>query len=199
MSPEENPYRSPVATVLPNPNELASANRFRNGILTVVLGTGAGVLLGAVTNAINGIVYPWHFSNFAPPGTKELWRIAVVRGVEEGAVYGLVNSSIAAVALAYFQNSKQRPVSSWRVVLTGSALVMVAWLLGGLLAIAIPGLGLQPTPNFYYDISSGFWTTDRRWVLWSIRGAVWGSPFATFISCFWALRSKAVVTDSNLN
>jgi hypothetical protein len=121
---EDNPYSAPQAPLHPE--------KFSKSEIWQVLGTGIvlGSVLGAGTNALNGWIGPTYFA-FVFKSDRDLWLKAVIQGVFEAGLYGLLNAAIFEL-LANFWGRGIRSVAIVRKYLLGcAAAVLGFWLLGG--------------------------------------------------------------------
>ena len=120
----ENPYAAPQAPLRPE--------KFSKNEIWQVLGTGIvlGSALGAGTNALNGWIGPTYFA-FVFSTNNDLWMKAVIRGIFEAGMYGLLNAIIF-VLIANYWGRGIRSVAVVRKYLLGCAAVVLGfWLLGG--------------------------------------------------------------------
>ena len=171
---QENPYSAPQASL--------HQEKFSKSEVWQVLGTGLviGASLGAGTNAINGWVGPTYFT-YVLRWTENIWMNAVIQGVMEAGLYGLLNAAIF-VMIANFLGRGIRSVSHVRkYLLSCAAAVLVVWILGGLIGVFIaPHAARDPLYKGPFPVVA-FDDPGFCWTLGSLNLAIWASWPITFI------------------
>lgn len=183
---QDNPYRAPQTS-------LQNTGFSRGDIFRVVcLGIFIGGSLGALTNAVNGLIGPGHFVSIF--GWQEfIWLRIVFQGILEGSLYGLGNALIF-VGIA---NILGKGIPSVSIVsrdfLKIAAVVFCCWLIGGYLGWQHGMiLSLQQLPLRFFAFNPNWQSSGNAWVLGSIRLAIHCSPFVTLIfAIFFANRKLA--------
>jgi hypothetical protein len=144
-----------------------------------------------LTNSINGAIFPSHFARFrANFGVSSSWFASILQGGMEGAGNGLGNAVILVGVTAILPSRFRLTDKFPQIVAIATALVIVFWLLGGCAGLSVTPVRNCLPMNWTWDFLSGYWSPNKRWVLWSMRGSIWGSPLATFIAYAWIYRER---------
>lgn len=148
-----------------------------------------GVLMGAVTNAINGVVSPAYFSllfwDWKAQDDFELWRFTIEQGMLEGSVFGAVFSLILMFGIAFISKLRCPFRPGFIVLLKVMAFSLMFWIVGGfngaLLAQFLPqfsNLGLLFNPG------------EALRFAW-VAGSIWGVYIGSLLSTIGAFVSFA--------
>ncbi|MGF1512471.1 MAG: hypothetical protein ACFB5Z_02070 [Elainellaceae cyanobacterium] len=116
----------------------------------------AGILVtalaGALTNAVNGHISPLYFVNILGWGDMEqVPRAAIAQGIFEGAVVGLLLSTVFTVATGLISRFRCSAADGLRYLGYILATVLVAWGVGGAIAVGLARL----SPEFYQNTFRG--------------------------------------------
>lgn len=169
-----------------------------NPLLIVVATIGLGGVIGATTNAINGVISPHYFRKIMNwDDVEQVWRASVAQGIFEGLLYGILFAIIIAIVIG-FKTGGICPIrlmlNPWRMTLS---IIYGSWLAGGIIAIGLASLSPEFYRNTFYgvpDDRSGM--LGYAWVGGSIWGAEIGAVISAIISAFALSASLSEFTNS---
>ncbi len=135
-------------------------------------GLAVGVLLGALTNVVNGSVSPWYFAAVMGWEEREAPTRAIFQGMLEGAALGLIFGVVTAMSFAASTGFRGTAGLALRSLLTGTVVALACWAVGGACAV----LFVWAAPDLYratfYPVPPGVGPALRfAWV----GGSIWGA------------------------
>jgi hypothetical protein len=150
------------------------------------MGVAAGIVLGALTNAVNGRVSPEYFAAVMGWNPADVSYLAILQGMFEGGILGTMFGIVVAIAFAASAGVRGPLGLAVRALALAMVVVLVCWaafgVLGLLLAVADPRsvrsvlIGVPPDP-------SG--TQRYAWVGGSIWGGYTGTLVGAVVACAW--------------
>ena len=150
--------------------------------LVLIAGTTVmiGAFIGAVTNAVNGLVSPDYFRAIMRwHDVENIWRACVAQGVFEGLVFGVFFSVVFTAVVGIVTRVRCTFAFAARHMATIGVAVIVCWGLGGLIAM---GLALL-SPEFYRStfraVPEGF--APMLGYAW-VGGSIWGAEFGALLA-----------------
>lgn len=167
------------------------------GIAISAMGT--GVLVGAVTNAINGAVSPhyfrsvmgWHFV------IDDIWTASVAQGMLEGVLFGAGFATVFTLVLGVASKGEATLRFAGKYLLMAGVIALATWCIGGLLAMGFAAFSPEFYQNAFMGVPREFGEMLRfAWVggsIWGIYfGAVLGVVIVSIIaSVDWRRQSRA--------
>lgn len=172
---DTNPYaspQSPEGAASPFPAQMT----LKHIAGLVAIGTGGGMLLGGLTNMVNGAVSPGYFRDVMGwYDVRNIWLGSVGEGMLEGAIYGLVYSVVFSILISVVSN-RQCPFGvAVRYGLVTLALAAAMWVFGGTCGVAwVLTLPDHSPPAFFGYHTSWLSRVSYAWVRGSICGIVDG-------------------------
>lgn len=142
-----------------------------------------GTLIGASTNAINGVISPDYFRSIMRwDDVDDIWRAGVAQGIFEGLIYGLLFSLIFTLVVGVVSRARCSFTFALRYLLAIIAAIYVCWAVGGIIAMGLAAL----SPDFYrhtfVGVPDDFGLMMRyAWVGGSIWSAMFGGVLAAVI------------------
>jgi hypothetical protein len=173
----DDPARLDVPSPPADPIEMP-ARPFALGA-TAVTGIALCALVGAVTNAVNGLVSPRYFITVLRwDGVEDIWRAAIAQGIFEGVLFGLFFSLIFTTGTGIITEvSCPWPFALRHLVgIAGGACVF--WALGGLIAMLLATI----SPEFYRAAFFGVPNDFAAMIAYAfVGGSIWGVEFGAFV------------------
>lgn len=173
------------------PSLVSSSPSWKPAAAAFGLGLVGSMLIGAVTNAVNGRVAPLYFQ-VVLGWDGDVPSAAIGQGLMEGAVIGLILGGIVAALFTLRTRGHGSTLSALRLVGTLLLLALGAWAVGGVFGLLMgavsPGWFQQ---RFGLEPDAAVWPV--AWVGGSITGAELGAIITTLLGCvvFW-VRTKPV-------
>jgi hypothetical protein len=180
---QENPYSAPQAPLHPE--------KFSKSEIWQVLGTGVvlGSALGAATNALNGWIGPTYFA-FVFRSNEDLWIKAVIQGILEAGLYGLLNALVFVLIANYFGRGIRSVAVVRRYLISCAVAVLGVWILGGFGGLLFaPWIGRHPLYRGPFPAPL-FDDPDFCWVAGSLNVAVGACWLITIIAGYVYARKK---------
>jgi len=107
-------------------------------LITFTTGVLGAVVLGAVTNMVNGAVSPTYFRNVMGwHDITDIWRASIAQGILEGAVAGVLLSLLLTGALFIFAKGDVSNGVIARLLLGVLGFAFMCWLVGGMLGVGL--------------------------------------------------------------
>lgn len=158
----------------------------------MVLGMGiaAGVVLGALTNAVNGHVSPEYFAAVMGWNPADAGRLAITQGVLEGAILGGVFG--LAVAISFAASTGARGPMGLVVRALGMAvvIVLVCWAVFGALGVLLAVADPRSFRSLFIGVPADPDGTRRyAWVGGTIWGGYAGALMGAVVACVWQHRT----------
>lgn len=163
-------------------------------LLIAATAIAGGAVLGASTNAINGVVSPTYFRNIMRwHDVEDIWRASVAQGVFEGLIYGIMFSVVFTPVVGLVTHAKCKFAFAFRHLLAIVFAIYCCWAVGGLLALGLAVLSPEFYRNTFIGVPSSFSELLRyAWVGGSIWGAMFGALLAIVIgSMLFAVRWRS--------
>lgn len=170
---------------------------------TAIVGGG---LIGAMTNAINGVVSTAYFRNIMrwnDPNDIVVWRAGIAQGVFEGLIYGVVFAVVFTLVVGVATRCRCYFYEVWPTLRNAFLAVIVCWMIGGVLAMGLATLSPEFYRNSFRHVPEDFSAMLRyAWVGGSIWGGMIGGLLSLVISSiafanFWrADRSRSIASQS---
>ncbi len=156
--------------------------------LVGLAGTGVltGVLLGALTNSINGWVSPLYFRNILRwQDVEDVWRASVAQGVFEGLMFGLFLTLVFTIVVGCVSKVRCSYGFGATVLLFVAAAALVCWAVGGLLGMGLAALSPEFYRHAFRGVPEDFNEMFRyAWVGGSISGIEFGGLALTILGSF---------------
>lgn len=183
---DTNPYASPKTT--PRREEAAetlAAQSVTEPIKTGLCGVAVAVLLGGVTNSINGWVSPRYFVTIMGwRDVENVWLAAVLQGMLEGLVFGILFTAVFLVTIGIISRAAYSFPMALPFVLRIGYLSLVFWVVGGALAICWSGTDPLSYKSCFIGVPDETGEMLRyAWVGGSILGLQSGGLVAAITSC----------------
>src|SRR6185437_4806174 len=143
----------------------------------------AGMLVGASSNAINGIVSPTYFINVLGwQGVPNVWSASIVQGLFEGSVLGAVLSAIFTTTIGIVT----RATCPYRMGLNCLGRILLAvyvfWGVGGIVGMLLADFNSHYFQSTFTKVPNGHTEMLKfAWVGGSIWGAYIGGPLAFIV------------------
>lgn len=156
--------------------------------LTAILAIVAGGTLGAITNAVNGLVSSTYFVTIMHwYDVENVWRAAIAQGILEGLIYGFVFAFIYTLVIGLVTKARANLGFAIRPLLLSMGIALVCWCIGGVLAAALAALSPEFYRRTFIGVPSEFNEMLKyAWVGGSIWGAMFGAVLAVVIACLMA-------------
>ena len=144
---------------------------------------GAGALVGATTNAINGIVSPEYFQIVMRWGDVEhTWRTILAQGIFEGLIYGIIFSVIFTLVIGVVTKGRCTYLVALKYMTAIISGVYFCWIVGGVVGLGLAWLSPEFYQRTFYRVPVQYSEMFRyAWVGGSIWGALAGSVLACVI------------------
>ena len=141
---------------------------------------GAGAVLGALTNAVNGTVSPTYFRNILRwHHVEDIRRAAIAQGIFEGLIYGVLFSIVFTLVVGLVSRARATFSFALRHLIAAIAIALGAWCLGGVIAMALATL----SPEFYRSTFIGVPSEFREMIKYAwVGGSIWGVLFGAALS-----------------
>ncbi len=175
----ENPYSAPQS---PKYERLPPRLRARDMGSILFFSVCAGVLVGVVTNAMNGFIaieyfrVRSHLFAFSNP-----WLKAISQGAAEGFRYGFFNGGIYLALITFFSQRRCTLRQAKVFIVWAIGIAIFVWLVFG----SISMLGVDYRPRYVGDFSNFRLdgpTGKFAWVNNCIDGLTYFSPVITFVA-----------------
>ena len=149
-------------------------------ILLPFMGVGGGVVLGAATNAWNGMISPEYFRWVMGWWTRDVWGRAVVQGMFEGGVLGLLFAVVVSLSFAASTRLYGTLGLAAGALVRAMGVVLLCWVIGGVIGTLVPEVWLiRWTPVEWHA------RRNYGWVGGSIWGAYGGTLLGAVVACVW--------------
>jgi len=161
--------------------EQATLNARPGALFGIALATiGAGGLMGAATNAINGAVSPIYFVNILRwQYVENVWRAAVAQGIFEGLIYGAIFAIIFTLVVGSVSKARATFGFALKHLATAGVVALLSWCAGGLLAMGLATL----SPDFYRSTFIGVPNEFVAMLKYAwVGGSIWGVLFGAVLS-----------------
>ena len=144
---------------------------------------GAGAIIGASTNAVNGAVSPHYFRTVMRwQDVENVWRASIAQGIFEGLIYGVVLSVVFTMVVGIVSRSRCPYGFAFRHLLGMVVGVYGAWIVGGLIAMALAALSPEFFTRTFRGVPEEFGAMLRyAFVGGSIQGAMAGGVLSVAI------------------
>lgn len=141
---------------------------------------GAGAVLGAITNAVNGAVSPTYFRNILRwHHVQDVWRAAIAQGIFEGLIYGVIFSVVFTLVVGLVSKARATFGFALKHLLLAGAIALGAWCVGGVLAMGLATL----SPDFYRSTFIGVPSDFSEMLKYAwVGGSIWGVLFGAVLS-----------------
>jgi hypothetical protein len=145
-----------------------------------LLAVGAGAVLGALTNAVNGAVSPAYFRNILRwHHVEDIWRAAIAQGVFEGLIYGVIFSLIFTLVVGLVSKARASFGFALKHLALAGGIALLAWCLGGATAMGLAML----SPDFYRSTFIGVPSEFGEMLKYAwVGGSIWGVLFGAVLS-----------------
>jgi len=154
--------------------------------LMLVIGLAAGVVTGALTNAVNGLISPLYFETIMGWDPPFVWLMSIEQGMLEGAVLGLFFGLVVATSFAVSTGLRGPLRLAGGALTRATAVCLICWAIGGSIAVALAAT----QPSWYASTFVGVpgdpgERARYAWVGGSIWGAYGGTFIAAVVACVW--------------
>ena len=141
---------------------------------------GAGAVLGALTNAVNGAVSPAYFRNILSwHHVEDIWRAAIAQGIFEGLIYGVIFSTVFTLVVGLVSKARAPFGFALKHLAFAGGIALLAWCLGGLAAMGLAIL----SPDFYRSTFIGVPSELGEMLKYAwVGGSIWGVLFGAVLS-----------------
>ncbi len=141
---------------------------------------GAGAVLGAATNAVNGAVSPTYFRNILRwHHVEDVWRAAIAQGILEGLIYGVIFSIVFTLVVGLVSKARATFGFAFKHLLLAGGVALASWCMGGLLAMGLASL----SPDFYRSTFIGVPSDFGEMLKYAwVGGSIWGVLFGAVLS-----------------
>jgi hypothetical protein len=145
-----------------------------------VTGVFASAALGAVTNAVNGLVSPQYFVTILGwRGVEDVWRASIAQGIFEGLCFGVFFSLVFTAGVGIITRASCRYGFAVRHLLGIVAGAFVCWLIGGVAAMGLASL----SPEFYRRAFIGVPDEFGPMLAYAwVGGSIWGVQLGGLVS-----------------
>jgi hypothetical protein len=159
------------------------------GVAVTVVLAGAG--LGALTNAINGLVSPTYFRTIMGwQDVENIRRAAIAQGIFEGLIYGVLFSFVFTLVVGIVSKARATFGFALKHMLIAGGIALAAWCMGGVLAMGLATL----SPEFYRNAFRGVPTDFGEMLKYAwVGGSIWGVMFGAVLSL--TIASITVMVD----
>jgi len=149
----------------------------------VLLGTAGGAAVGALVNAVNGVVSEEFFVGvFGWEGFTDVWRASVALGIFQGLMFGVVLALIFAAVVGFVTKATCPFGEAFKYMVAILLCALGCYVVGGLIALGLAAL----SPEFFINNFTGVPHQTARmlgyaWVGGSNQGVVLGGLGAVVI------------------
>ena len=160
-------------------------------VLIAATAIGSGVVIGASTNAINGVVSPLYFRNIMRwHDIEDIWRASIAQGIFEGLIYGVTFSVVFTLVVGLVSRVRCSFNFAFQHMFVIILAIYCCWAVGGLVAMGLATLSPEFYRNAFIGVPDDFAPMLRyAWVGGSIWGAMFGGLLALVIgSVVFAIR-----------
>ncbi|WP_020475706.1 hypothetical protein [Zavarzinella formosa] len=145
-----------------------------------VTGVFASAALGAVTNAVNGLVSPLYFVTIMRwRGVEDVWRASIAQGIFKGLCFGVFFSLVFTAGAGVFTRASCPFAFAARHLAGIVAGAFVCWAIGGMAAMGLATL----SPEFYRRAFIGVPEETGPMLAYAwVGGSIWGVQLGGLVS-----------------
>ncbi len=142
-----------------------------------------GAVIGASTNAVNGVVSPDYFRNVMRwHDIENIWRATIAQGIFEGLIYGIMFSVVFTLVVGLVSRARCSFLFAFQQMLMIVGAIYGCWATGGLIAMGLATLSAEFYRKTFIGVPDSFAPMLRyAWVGGSIWGAMFGGLMAVVI------------------